>query len=255
MAADALVESTMLPVFHRFIGLRQQAAQVRAVIEDDYHHFRISLRHAHGKVTAIEARAFRFPWDICPQATGEIQTLKGTPLDANPVAVSRLHDARLHCTHLFDLTGLMICAAARGIQERRYLARIPNRVADRTTAELQRDGVPELVWSVEGSTITGEAPLLTRDIGTGFTAFVDRELQGDAAEAALILRRSIFVSSGRGTPLDDIEVAPAFGGCYVQRPGRAELARRQLSLRRDFTSCPQVLGTRDEAWLAFQETA
>jgi hypothetical protein len=243
----------MLPVFHRLIGLTQRDAQVRAVIEDDYHHFRISLRHSQGKVAAIEARAFRFPWDICPQATGEIQALKDTPLDPNIVAVSRLHDARLHCTHLFDLAGLMISAAARGLQERRYLAKIPNRVAGQTTAELHRDGVLALVWSVDGSTITGEAPLLTRDIGSGFTAFVDRELKGDAAEAALVLRRAIFVSSGRGTPLDDIMVAPAHGGCYVQRPGRAELARRKLSLRRDFTSCPEILGTRDEAWLAFQE--
>src|SRR5258708_28044983 len=103
------------PVFYRFIGLTQRDSQVRAVIEDDYHHFRISLWHAQGKVAAIEARAFRFPWDICPQATGEIQSLKGTPLDANLVAVSRLHDARTHCTHLFDLAGLMISATARSI--------------------------------------------------------------------------------------------------------------------------------------------
>lgn len=189
-------------------------------------------------MTQIAARAFRFPWMICPNATGELQSLKGERLFPSMTQLGRLRDARTHCTHLFDLAGLMIALATRGIGERRYLACLAYRVDGRTQATLLRDRETILRWDVEGSTVTGEPPFIARGIGTGFASFVEGLLP-DEAEAALILRRAVFVSSGRGTPLDEVTVAPAQGGRFVQRPERAHLATRNLGLRRNFTDDPQ----------------
>lgn len=242
--------TTSAKTFHRWIGVCVQGGEVRAAVEDDYHHFRVWLQHDGTHVTQVVARAFRFPWTLCPNAAGEIQVLEGQELITNMADLGRMHAARSQCTHLFDLAALMMALAGRGVGRRRYEASIPYRIDDHTKATLRRDGRPILDWEVNGSVVSGEPPIVACDIGTGFTKLVG-QLPPDDAEAALVLRRAVFVSSGRGTPADEVTVAPTFGGCFVQRPERAHLATRKLDLRRDFTENPTHLGTTDAEWLSF----
>src|SRR3546814_9230972 len=61
-------------------------------------------------------------------------------------------------------------------------------------------------------------------LGRGFTAWAGTSLNTDDAEAALVLRRAIFISGGRGRTeeLDRQPHAVARGGCWVQQPERSE---------------------------------
>lgn len=132
--------------------------EVRAALEDDFHHFRVWVRHHEGEVTAIGGEALRYPYSMCPQACGQLQQLLGMKLDCIAHSVTRQADASHQCTHLFDLAGLAIAAAARGTLERRYDINIGQRIANRTRATLIRDGDEDLTWDVNGTMIEGPSP-------------------------------------------------------------------------------------------------
>ena len=71
------------------------------------------------------AVALRTPWTLCRGAVNVLDRLVGMPLSADPQAVYRHADGRAQCTHLFDLAGLAISHAARGIAERQYDVEVP----------------------------------------------------------------------------------------------------------------------------------
>ncbi len=222
-------------------------------VEDDFHHFRITVRHLDGVATAAFAVTLRHPNAICPQASDRLAELVGMRLSESPAAVMQRTDARQQCTHMIDMAGLAVAAAARGVVRRRYEAQVPDRVEKRTHARLWRDGALALEWHIERGTITGPAPFAGREIGTGFTAWVAGSLEPELAEAALVLRRAVFISGGRRVDLD----APGnrtgpFGGCWAWQPERADLALRVVGSTHDFTSRPEVLTQEDAAWLAFE---
>jgi len=92
-------------------------------------------------------------------------------------------------------------------------------------------------------------------LGREFTAWVGTSLGAELAEAALVLRRAVFISNGRGRTeeLDRAPHAAPRGGCWVQQPERAPLAFRQKGTSLDFSLRPDVLTADDERWLAFEE--
>jgi hypothetical protein len=98
------------------------------------------------------------------------------------------------------------------------------------------------------------APYAGLAIGTGFTGWVRDRLSLDEAEAALVLRRAVFISGGRGVDLD----APGrttgpMGGCWVWQPERAASAKRNIGSTQDFTGRAELLTQDDQAWLDFAE--
>lgn len=99
--------------------------EVRASLEDDFHHFRVWLRHCDGIVSEIGGEAVRYPYSACPQAAEQLQQLIGMPLSQIAHSVTRQTDAQHQCTHLLDLAGLAIANAARGTTQRRYDIQVP----------------------------------------------------------------------------------------------------------------------------------
>ena len=119
-------------------------------------------------------------------------------------------------------------------------------------ALLARDGAVVLRWVLSDYAVQEPAPYAGIGLGAGFSAWVARNLGEDEAEDALVLRRAIFISSGRGLApwLDAQPHAPMGGGCWVQQPTRAPDALRQRGSTLDFTGQSHLLTAGSEAWLA-----
>jgi hypothetical protein len=67
-------------------------------------------------------------------------------------------EQRFQCTHLLDLAGLAIAAAARGLSRRRYDASVQDRIEEKTQPLLLRDDEPVLTREVERDVIVGPHP-------------------------------------------------------------------------------------------------
>jgi len=224
--------------------------QVRAVLEDDFHHFRVVVDHRGGHVVAVRGEAPRHPFSACPGAAPELARLSGMRLDAVAHSVNLHTDATQQCTHMFDLAGLAIAAAARGDKGRRYDIEIPRHIDGLTHAYLDRDGQPVLDWSIDGSTILGPEPYAGVDMRHGMARWALNSLPAEEAEAALVLRRCALISLGRLKDIDKEPHAHQTGRCYAQQPQRALQAIRMLGSTWDFTARAEALCADDRSWLA-----
>jgi len=186
--------------------------EVQGELEDDFHHFRVSIAHDGAKVTALEGTAVRHPWSTCPAALVPLRSLVGAPVTADATAHGTHGDARTSCTHWFDLTGLAIAQAGSGRERRRYDMTVPDRgEGGRTTAHLSRDGEPVLDWQVDAQTILGPEPFTAQSMGRGFLAWANETFDPDTAEAVIALRRACRISLGRLMDLDDYDRASEVG--------------------------------------------
>ncbi len=243
------------PALNRVIRLASQPGEVRAVIEDDFHHFRVVMAHDGQSVTKVSADSPRHPYSLCPAAGLQLRALIGTGLTTDVTALTRSVDARLQCTHQFDLAILAIASAARGDGLRRYDAVVPDRVAEVSQPYLLRDGVRVLDWTIVDSVITHPKSFAGVGLRHGFIEWVGRSLDHQAAEDAIVLRRAVFVSGGRGLSeqLDAKSTAPPKAGCWVQQPQRNFDARRMVGSTQDFTGRVADLTASDDDFLAGAE--
>jgi len=213
---------------------------VEGELVDDFHHFRVSIAHADGVVTAVDGASPRHPWSTCPDALDPLRALVGAPVTADATGHGAHADARTTCTHWFDLAGLAIAHAAGGRDRRTYDITVLDRDADgRTTADLARDGERVLAWHVVGQDVVSPEPFAGQDLGRGFLAWAGATLDPDTAEAAILLRRALRISMGRLMDLDLFERASDVGHgmegtCHTFSPGVQEVALRMKgSTRRD----------------------
>jgi hypothetical protein len=224
--------------------------EARAAVEDDFHHFLVAVRHDGAQVTAVTAQSPRFPYSTCPAAGGELDRLVGMPLSSVANSVVRQTDPSLQCTHMLDLAGLAIAAAARGTPWRRYDCTVPDRVDDVTNASVARDGAVVLAWTVRGDTILEPEPYAGHGLRAGFAGWALANLPEADAEAALVLRRATTISIGRvNDPGSWLHARPT-GFCYSQQPTRAPEALTQANTIRDWPS-HEPLCAADAAFLAF----
>src|SRR5690606_22288144 len=124
--------------------------EVRAALEDDFHHFRVWAKYQAGALIAVGGEATRYPYTACLQASEPLVHLVGMQLSRVSRAVTRQTDEKHQCTHLLELAGLAIAAAARQSRRRRYDIEIPGRIENRTIARLTRDQDWKLEWSDNG---------------------------------------------------------------------------------------------------------
>lgn len=246
-------------MFRRRIIIRSQFTPektlVRASLEDDFHHFRVELVSTGGLVSTISAMAPRRPYSLCGNAVTQLDFLLGMPLTPIAHEVTRVTDPSEQCTHLFELTGLAIAVAARGITRRQYDVEVPDRENQRTQARLSRDGAPLLTWDLLGTVIQGPAPYAGVDFYKGMARWALSTLPADEAEAALVLRRCTGISKGRGMKLDLQIHAQPNGNCFSQQPQRATEALRVKGATWDFANNPERLCVDDHDWLAFTAPA
>jgi hypothetical protein len=221
-------------------------------LEDDFHHFVVTLRHDGRVVEDVTGAAHRWPWATCPDAAASLQALKGMPLSLRFTAAGGWTDPKQNCTHQFDAACHAITHAARGGavgSVRQYDLEIPRRDFETgaTRVRLWVDGSPRLAWSLTWNGIVGpEPPFDAAPWRGGFMRWADTTLPEDDAECAITLRRASDIGMGRGMDLESVPVAadlPRSMGavCYSMQPGIVEVAVRHRGSIRDFASHPERL--------------
>ena len=232
-------------------GSAATGGEARAVVEDDFHHFRVGLTHAGGVITTTLAQSPRHPFSTCPLAADRLHDLIGKPLSPIAQAVYGATDAATQCTHMLELAGLAAAAAARDIPRRTYEITTPDRTQDRTEPRLKRDGQDLLAWTVEGQIILGPPPFCDVSLRQGFARWALAKLDPDLAEAALVLRRGVTISIGRTRDLDAEPTARPLARCFTEQPERAPSALRMKGSAQEFTGREEQLTADDADWLAW----
>ena len=231
---------------------------VEAALEDDFHHFEVTLRHDGSRVTEVEGRSVRWPWSTCPGAAEPLRALAGMALSPRCLAVGGHADPRANCTHMFDLAGLAVAHAARAgavvgagaPSSRQYDAEVPFGATasggEPVTVRLWRDGELVLEWVLDGRSIAAPPMYTDAPWQGGFFRWADASLSVDDAEAAIVLRRACEIGMGRGMDLDAYdrasELGPMMAGiCHTMQPGVMEVAVRNKGSIRDFSDDPDAL--------------
>lgn len=243
--------------FRRRIEMRttgdSSAVVARASVEDDFHHFRVQVRCADQRIDSVEGWALRHPYTACPSAAAELKRLEGYAISDMSAAVYQMTQARIHCTHMLDLAGLAIAAAARKIARRTYDIAVPDRVDTITEPRISRDGCEVLRWRADMTSLLSPEPFAGVSYRIGFSEWAHSELERDDLEAALALRRALIISVGRTKDLDAQLHAVPTGFCYAQQPERAKSAARVRNSIREFNATPERLCEADQAWLTFRD--
>jgi hypothetical protein len=220
-------------------------------LEDDFHHFQVTLRHDGTRVTQVDMHAVRWPWRTCPDAGARLHELEGMALSHRSTAVASVSDPKWACTHQFDLAGLCVAHAARGTGERRYDVELPPEVDGTTTPRLWRDGVLLLEWELgpvggEWRGIVSPPSFAEAPWRGGFMRWADATLPPEEAEAAIVLRRACDIGMGRGMDLEAYDCAIGLaeimtGVCYSMQPEIMPVAFRNRGSIRDFAAHPDAL--------------
>ena len=224
---------------------------VAAELEDDFHHFGVVVRHDGTRVTSVEGRAVRAPWSTCPAAVGPLHAIEGMALSERCTAVATQAEPRANCTHLFDLAGLAVAHAARGLAIRQYDVEIPRPDGAHNRVRLWRDGDLLLDWHLVDGRVVDAPPYSDVPWGGGFLRWADSTLDPDTAEAAIVLRRACTIGSGRGMDLDALDRADELrelmlGICYTMRSEHIHVALRNKGSARDFADRPDALLSGDD---------
>jgi hypothetical protein len=226
-------------IYRRRIVVVADGDVVRAGIEDDPHHFRVTLRHDGARVLEISGEGVRFPWSACANAAPELEVLWGAPLAPRMTAVGALTDARQQCTHLYDLAGLAMACAARGEMRLQYDIAVPEPILGPTRVTLAKNGAPLLAWAIANGTIQGPAPFAGVALVGKFLGWAQENLSPELFEAAVILRRACMIARCRIYSLDSVPNAAALKAepnrCFTQQPQRAATATRMLGTSIDWT--------------------
>lgn len=238
-------------VYRRQIDLtRHDERTVVGWLEDESHHFGITLVHDGHHIREVHAAAPRYPWTTCPGAAEPLQALVGKPLMGRCAALGSLIDMRLQCTHVFDLASLAIAHAYAGREHRHYHGAVeplratePAAPAGRLRATLQCDGRQVLCWDLDGDSIVAPPPYAGHTIYHGFRQWTDT-LGTEEAEHALVLRRVVFVSNGRRIRIEHLGSAAELGQgpvCHSFQPAQREQAIPMPDSRRRFDTTPEAM--------------
>ena len=243
-------------VFPRFDGHAHRAIDIRATsdeevvawLEDDFHHFGVTLSHDGEVVTGVSMIARRYPYSTCPSAVEPIRDLIGAPLVKRASDVGRWINMRMQCTHIFDLAGLALAHAAARRMHRRYQTIVDDRhivevlASGRRTlgsgrAVLLQDGVEVLVWDIDRHEITAPDEWIGQSLNKGFRGKTET-LDIEPAEHANILRRAIMIAGGRSAdrdtsllPRENIKYAV----CHTYQPSQRPNAEWISSSVRDWS--------------------
>ncbi len=228
-----------------------EAGVVEGALEDDFHHFVITLRHDGSVVTAADAGSKRWPWTTCPDAAGPLHAIEGMPLSPRCLAVGDHADPKKNCTHMFDLAGLAVAHAFRGGDigtTRQYDVEIP--AGAQSGAEIDvhllRDGTLLHTWTLAGRGCIAPPPFSEAPWRGGFLRWADQALEPDDSEPVIVLRRACDIGMGRGMDLDAVErsqeLEPIMAGiCFSMQPEQVAVGVRMKGTIRDFDANPDTM--------------
>jgi hypothetical protein len=227
MSAPALDD---LPGYRRRFRVTPGEGWVRSELEDDYHHMRVTLRHAGGVVSAVEPEMVRAPWTTCPGAVARLQqTFAGRPLAEFPALNA---EKATNCTHLHDLA-LLAAAHAADREPLVYDILASDAVEGRRRLQLRRNGEPAMDW------VEQDGKLIEPAQAAGMTLlqlrpFID-SLDAEGQEQARVLRWGAVVAHGRAIPIENQSDATRMPPtCFTFQPENKVKATRVGEIR-DFS--------------------
>lgn len=223
-----------LPGYRRRIRIVPEEGAVLAMLEDDMHCMAVRLRHAGGRVAAVEPVMERAPWTTCPGARAQlVATFTGQPL----AEVTARREKRANCTHLHDLA-VFAAAHAGDRWALTYDILVSDPIDGERLFELRRDGAPLLRWREREGRLTEPAsaaglPLIAlRDWIAGLPAAEQ--------EPARALQWAGLVAHGRTIPLAEQSRAQDMpANCYTFQPERAVHALR-IGTTHDFSNSTRI---------------
>lgn len=244
-----LVSRDFAGVYRRLVDLKTwDETTVVGWLEDDFHHFGMTLVHDGARVTDLRVAEPRHPWSACPGATKPLQDLKGAPLFGRCSQIGEHVDMRLQCTHLFDLASLLIAHAFHRRDHHRYHAQVyrldtvkPQAPHNWLRATLHRDELQILEWDVDGRIIQAPATAAGRSIDHGFREWTEA-MDEAQAEHAWVMRRAVFVSLGSMIVMDQPYIAddmPMGAVCHNYQPEQRMSSVYQLHSIRRFDAGPE----------------
>jgi hypothetical protein len=236
--------------YRRRIRVRAVSATVVvSELEDDFHHFEVTLTHDGEHVVSCENASYRWPWSTCPDAAVPLRALAGMPLSRRFTAAGRWTDPKQNCTHQFDAACHAITHAAWGRDERVYDLEVPRRDHDTgvTNVRCWVDGELRLAWTLDwNGPVDPQPPFTDAPWRGGFMRWADETLPEEAAETAIATRRACDIGMGRGMDLDAVPVADQLpvvmsGICHTMQPEVVHVALRNVGTIRDFSRDPDQL--------------
>ena len=234
--------------FRRLIDLaRRDERTVVGWLEDEVHHFGVTIIHDETQVVDVAVATVRFPYTTCGAAGAPFRKVIGAPLTERATDIGQVVDMRIQCTHLYDLAALLVAFAASGRRRRRYEAVVDDRpfvglnpvgrrVMGEGKARLQQDGVDVLCWQIDGQTVTGPGEWAGWPLMDGFRRRSEM-LEIERAEQAFVMRRAIMVANGRTAaryPLPRDRGWP--GVCHTFQPHVREYAERIEGMRKNYAA-------------------
>jgi hypothetical protein len=241
--------------YRRRIRLVSAPGRVDAQLEDTNHGLCVTVYHDDHRVTGLDAETKRIPFDTCPGATRPLEALTGLALSRDASELISQTRPQANCTHLFDLTILAICHAARcrdeGHGERIYDITLEDQRGDQPQAcEIYLNGTRIHRWLTRDWVITAPENLAGKVLYKGFREWAAAAFSGDAAEAAFALQKGYFVGHARRYDLASLTGEEAIlhkdvmqGACYTYSSPQIDVARRTANTVRDFSDTPEQLLT------------
>lgn len=211
-----------LPGFRRRIVITPAGHCVRSRLEDDYHCMQVTVRHAAGIATTVEAMIARAPWTTCPGAAGQLaRTFTDVALADFATLAGKSHN----CTHLHDLA-VLAAAHAGDDAELVYDILVSDPIDGRCESELRRNGLPVMHWTLEHDKGIEPNDIAGLDLFrmSPWIATLDKDRQ----EQARLLRWASMMAHGRKMSrgaLSDARGMPQ-GRCYTFQPEIVANARR-----------------------------
>ncbi|QQD17328.1 DUF2889 domain-containing protein [Spongiibacter nanhainus] len=239
----------------RMIDLKRwDAHTVVGWLEDDFHHFGVTLEHSGELITGVSATAQRYPWATCAFAPEALAPLVGQSLRPRSSDIGALIEMRQQCTHIFDLAGLTMAHAVRGSSHRRYQTITDSRKIlgwkdhkspqfGPTTIRLLLDNQEVMQWYCDSGTILDRESGHQQSLGRGFREWTE-SLPIDKAEYATVLRRALLVSGGRSMIHDNYPSAAAMDQpelCYSFQASRRDTALRMHDTTKDYADHPEAM--------------
>lgn len=222
--------------FRRSLRITGAPGRTRGEMEDDFHHFALTIVHDGEVVLSVEVETIRIPWVTCEFASRVFEDLVGQRLDAVRLADER---RQAGCTHLYDLAILVAAHALRGTARIEMRMEVATSPLGGEVARLVRDGELVLDWRVDAGVIL-EGPLAgirLEELG----ARVRGRMAPEDYEAATALRRAIRIAGGRRVDKDKVAtVAEISEGlrptCYTLLPENRARAARIRGATIDFSA-------------------
>jgi hypothetical protein len=234
-------------LFRRRLAAVAADREAHVELDDDFHGFRLAVRHDGASVLAIDAATYRHPWTSCAGATARLQDLVGAPLRGNIFDIMDGQPVREHCTHLFDMAGLAIVAAATG-RSRRYDIRADIFDPERMTIALDTDGERRLTWGIANGEIVEPAAFAGCSVRGGFAAWARTEESDTRQLELFLLRRAVMLASGRAVggleARSPAEMPAKRGACFAFQPRRLDEGRRVPGWAASVAARGKAAGTR-----------